>query len=596
MLTLRNCAFVDPTVARVSTAMLCRTSPALGPDRPWSVRALVAGRDPARVLRVGVLIVTLRGENRGTSVDIDWIDRVFSDQQGVAAFIRQMSGGRKYLEWQAFPATELYSQQEKDDLADLSKGTRDAARDRGIPIEAFKHWIWMTDEGVSNAGSTSGEDSFMGAKDFTVSVATHELLHRYRAGHADAVKNDDYGDGYCVMGLYQRSFVNTRLRGTHSSNVDPIAGPGLSAPLAWAIGWLDSRNVLALPGDPPVGTRIDLSVFSGAPTPEGDRIVAATVGASPATHADPAQYWLEYRQAHGFDRGINDGPNAVPPADRPGVIHASRLTVDPVAGNQQKGSPRTFFHAAAPAVVGARLSEIAGLTPRVEAVSSELPLVRLVLDPPVRYAYLFKGSSYLRYNRLTNRTDAGYPLPIADYWNGMAAAGFADNLDAVLPWFGSRLYFFKGSSYVRYDLGADRVDPGYPQPIAGNWPGLAEHGFGANLDAAVNWGNEFAYFFKGSRYLRYDMLADTAQGPYDIGTSWGVGFAEAGFGADIDSCVPWYDGKAYFLKGSSYLAYDMIGGAVIGGAQDIDPAWRGLAAAGFGSDVRAAFCAPPPQA
>ena len=92
------------------------------------------------------------------------------------------------------------------------------------------------------------------------------------------------------------------------------------------------------------------------------------------------------------------------------------------------------------------------------------------------------------------------------------------------------------------------------------------------------------------------MLADTAQGPYDIGTYWGAGFAEAGFGTDIDSCVPWYDGKAYFLKGSTFLAYDMIGGAVIGGAQDIDPAWPGLAAAGFGSDVRAAFCAPPPEA
>lgn len=54
--------------------------------------------------------------------------------------------------------------------------------------------------------------------------------------------------------------------------------------------------------------------------------------------------------------------------------------------------------------------------------------------------------------------------------------------------------------------------------------------------------------------------------------------------------------QAYFLKGSTYLAYDMIGGDVIGGAQDIDAAWRGLAAAGFGSDVRAAFCAPPPEA
>ena len=33
-----------------------------------------------------------------------------------------------------------------------------------------------------------------------------------------------------------------------------------------------------------------------------------------------------------------------------------------------------------------------------------------------------------------------------------------------------------------------------------------------------------------------------------------------------------------------------------GGAPDIDPAWRGLAAVDFGSGIRAAFCAPPPEA
>lgn len=605
MLTLRNCAFVDPVTTRTSTAVLCRTSPALGPDRPWSVRALVAGRDRARVLPVGVIVVKLSDLERHTDIDTEWIDRVFSDQHGVAAFFRQMSGARVRVEWQAFPATELMTSEfKKANVASLSRVNREAAKAAGIPVDAFRHWIWITDEGLSAAGNTPrGEDSYMGALDFTVSVATHELMHRFGAGHADAVVADDYGDGYCIMGAYQHGFTNSRLQRvpwltctghTHPS-AGPFAGPGLSAPFAHMVGWLPARNILALPGDAPVGTRIDLSVNAGAPSAEDGRIVAASIGALPTVIADPSQFWLEYRQARGFDRGINDGLYAEPPAGRPGVIHVSRHAVVPPKPDKTGGGLRTFLVGAAPAVVGARLNEVAGRTPRVEAVSSATSLVRLVLDPPVRYAYLFKGASYVRYDRLANRTDAGYPLPIAAFWHGMEAAGFAEGLDAALPWFGNRLYFFKGADYVRYDLAADRVDPGYPRPIAGNWPGLAEHGFGSDLDAAVNWGNEFAYFFKGSRYLRYDLLADTINGPHEIKAVW-EGFADAGFGSDIDACIPWYDGMAYFLKGDKYLAYDMLAERLVGGARDIDPAWVGLATVGFGNGVRAGFCAPPPQA
>lgn len=41
---------------------------------------------------------------------------------------------------------------------------------------------------------------------------------------------------------------------------------------------------------------------------------------------------------------------------------------------------------------------------------------------------------------------------------------------------------------MRFDIAADRVDPGYPMPIAGNWTGMAEAGFGNNIDAAVELG------------------------------------------------------------------------------------------------------------
>ena len=45
------------------------------------------------------------------------------------------------------------------------------------------------------------------------------------------------------------------------------------------------------------------------------------------------------------------------------------------------------------------------------------------------------------------------------------------------------------------------MDPGYPQPIAGNWPGLPAS-FTSGIDAAF-WreSNNKIYFFKGNQYV-----------------------------------------------------------------------------------------------
>jgi hypothetical protein len=40
--------------------------------------------------------------------------------------------------------------------------------------------------------------------------------------------------------------------------------------------------------------------------------------------------------------------------------------------------------------------------------------------------------------------------------------------------YGGKAYFFRGDQYLRYDWNSDSMDSGYPLPIAGNWPGLAE--------------------------------------------------------------------------------------------------------------------------
>jgi Hemopexin/Astacin (Peptidase family M12A) len=167
-------------------------------------------------------------------------------------------------------------------------------------------------------------------------------------------------------------------------------------------------------------------------------------------------------------------------------------------------------------------------------------------------AYFFKGAQYLRYDPATDKTDAGYPKPIAGNWPGFPA-GFATGVNAGVIWNNGKAYFFKGNKYIRYDIAADKTDAGYPKPIAGNWPGL----WTDNIDAVIVWPNSKAYFFKGSQYIRYDLATGKADigYPKNISSSW-PGFP-ADFAAGVNAAVVWNNGKAYFFKGSQYIRYDI---------------------------------------
>jgi len=167
-------------------------------------------------------------------------------------------------------------------------------------------------------------------------------------------------------------------------------------------------------------------------------------------------------------------------------------------------------------------------------------------------AYFFKGGMYVRYDMKTDRVDPGYPKPTSsETWPGLT---FTDGIDAAVNWGNGKAYFFKGGQYIRYDLRADRADPGYPKPINNEtWPGLT---FTDGIDAAVNWGNGKVYFFKGNQYVRYDLRADHADPGYPKpinSETWpGVSFTDG-----VDTAVNWRNGKAYFFKGGQYIRYDL---------------------------------------
>jgi hypothetical protein len=169
-------------------------------------------------------------------------------------------------------------------------------------------------------------------------------------------------------------------------------------------------------------------------------------------------------------------------------------------------------------------------------------------------AYFFTAGKYYRYDIANDLVDPGYPLPIANNWPGL----WEDRIDAGVVWPNGKAYFFRDGYYMRYDIAADRVDPGYPLGIGGNWPGLGAE----KIDAAVVWPNGKAYFFRGSQYWRYDIAADRVDPgfPLPISGNWPGLWGDA-----INGAVVWPNGKAYFFRGWQYMRYDIAADRVDGG-------------------------------
>jgi hypothetical protein len=142
-------------------------------------------------------------------------------------------------------------------------------------------------------------------------------------------------------------------------------------------------------------------------------------------------------------------------------------------------------------------------------------------------------------------------------------------------WPTGKAYFFKGERYVRYDVATNKADPDYPQPIAGHWPGFPPE-FEKGIDAEVMWNNGKVYFFKGDQYLRYDIASDKVEAgyPQSIVSHW------PGVWSDhIDAGVVWPNGKAYFFKGDQYIRYDLAADkADPGYPQAISSHWNGFPA------------------
>jgi len=172
--------------------------------------------------------------------------------------------------------------------------------------------------------------------------------------------------------------------------------------------------------------------------------------------------------------------------------------------------------------------------------------------------YFFKSHHYLRYDLPSDKTDPGYPKPIAGNWLGWPT-DFQQGIDAAVSWNTGKAYFFKGPHYLRFDWTSDKTDPGYPKPNAGNWPGWPTD-FQQGIDAAVSWNTGKAYFFKGNKYIRVNM-APHPNNKVDSGYPKPIAGNWPGWPTDfqqgIDAAISLNTGKAYFFKGDKYIRVNM---------------------------------------
>jgi predicted P-loop ATPase/GTPase len=177
-------------------------------------------------------------------------------------------------------------------------------------------------------------------------------------------------------------------------------------------------------------------------------------------------------------------------------------------------------------------------------------------------AYLFSKGWYVRYSNIDDGIDEGFPAKISDNWVGLPD-NFASGIDAALyRSSNNKLYFFKGNQYVR--LTGSTVDAGFPQPIAGNWNGLPAS-FEQGIDAAFEReSNGKIYMFKGDQYVRLTETEVDPGYPQPIAGNWPD--LPSTYNDGIDAALMRVDtSKIYFFHGHTYIRYSNVNEGVDAG-------------------------------
>lgn len=183
----------------------------------------------------------------------------------------------------------------------------------------------------------------------------------------------------------------------------------------------------------------------------------------------------------------------------------------------------------------------------------------------------------------------GGPYPVGSTWNlppGLHPVGFNASFDAALsadaggsPTYDNKMYLFKGGEYVRYDYYDNTPrDPDSTGPVsAWNLPGL----FHSDVRGALNGKHSrlgYAYFFKDSTYVRYNWAANSVDADYPRPISSLVDMPQhfwPGVDATVDGDGDYAD-HGYLFRDDYYCRFNWQQVRVDHGPLDVWGYWPGV--------------------
>lgn len=216
---------------------------------------------------------------------------------------------------------------------------------------------------------------------------------------------------------------------------------------------------------------------------------------------------------------------------------------------------------------------IFGQKPVVNAISKyddgKTKTVDAILDYGDGKVYAFNGEQYSRYDKATSKVDAGYPKATAANWKGMPVSNItAAVYDESKPnW--KKAYLFHDGIFWRFDKNTDKVDAGYPKRISIEWHGLPDK----PLDAVISFQNNYMYFFYDNYCYLYDRNANNTVGKARL-----IADEFKGVPNNIDAAVYYKSNdKIYFFKGNEYYRVSKATKTVDAGyPKNIAEHWKGL--------------------
>jgi hypothetical protein len=183
-----------------------------------------------------------------------------------------------------------------------------AGENVGVPGDIF---------GAGPGGFTLGGHSYtLGSavlpSDVNLTGAAHETGHGFSYNHSRKLSTSttDYADCYDIMSAYDTCSFSGDFGLSNLGSVNAAAGPGITSIYLDRQGWLDPSRVFDLDNSACNQTTMDLVALNqnGISGKFVARVPASIVINTPSsTTTTSDKYWLEYREATGWDAGVPPG-------------------------------------------------------------------------------------------------------------------------------------------------------------------------------------------------------------------------------------------------------------------------------------------------